>query len=232
MSPADRHPVRSYARLFRPDRRLYAVEGHRLPVPGGVPLRWLGWAAVALLTVLALSSRAPLLSGLLAGAAALLALGYGAERVTAMTAAAATAGVAQVVGYMLITLGWPIRLVVLPAAVATIATQATPDGRPAPRYAWSWIVAQLRPERRTLGRPVSVDADALAGRLAVAADHHGAGLRRARIVGPARVRFAIPVTLRQRRRRQTARLAAEAGPAAAEPVAVVLAAGQQLEVRR
>ena len=42
-------PIRSYQRIFRPERRIYQVEGRTLPVPGGVPLRWLGWATAALL---------------------------------------------------------------------------------------------------------------------------------------------------------------------------------------
>lgn len=234
MSPAeDRYPVRSYARLFRPDRRLYAIEGHRLPIPGGVPLRWLGWAAVGLLAALALSSRALVLSLLLAGVVALIATSCGSDRTTTIAAAFATAGGAQVTGYMLMTLGWPIRLLVLPAALATIATQATPDGRPAARYARSWVLLQLRPVRRTLGRPAGVDADALTARLPVAPDHHGQ-LRRARIVGPARVSFTVPVALRQRRR---GRLIVRPGGTAeaavgTEAAPLELAAGARLEVRR
>ena len=38
-------PIRSYQRIFRPERRLYSIEGRVLPVPGGVPLRWLAYAA-------------------------------------------------------------------------------------------------------------------------------------------------------------------------------------------
>jgi hypothetical protein len=233
MSPAeDRHPVRSYARLFRPDRRLYAIEGHRLPIPGGVPLRWLGWAAAGLLAVLALSSRAVVLALLLAGLMAAVAASCGSDRATTLAAASGTAGGAQVVGYLLATLGWPIRLLVVPAALATIATQATPDGRPAARYAWSWLLLQLRPVRRTLGRPAGVDADALTAGVPVAPDHHGA-LRRARIVGPARVRFTVPVTLRQRRRgRLIARPTDTTTDASAEAAALELAAGARLEVRR
>ena len=40
----DTHTIRSYQRIFRPDRRIYQIDGRRLPVPGGVPLEWLGWA--------------------------------------------------------------------------------------------------------------------------------------------------------------------------------------------
>ena len=36
----EREPIRSYQRIFRPERRIYHLEGRALPVPGGVPLRW------------------------------------------------------------------------------------------------------------------------------------------------------------------------------------------------
>ncbi|MGC1164723.1 MAG: hypothetical protein WA862_01300, partial [Solirubrobacterales bacterium] len=48
--------IRSYQRIFRPERRIYSIEGRPLPVPGGVPLRWLAYATAALLVVVALSS--------------------------------------------------------------------------------------------------------------------------------------------------------------------------------
>jgi hypothetical protein len=35
-----REPIRSYQRIFRPERRIYQIEGRALPVSGGVPLRW------------------------------------------------------------------------------------------------------------------------------------------------------------------------------------------------
>ena len=50
-------PIRSYQRIFRPDRRIYQIDGRRLPVPGGVPLEWLAWAFGALVVILVLSQR-------------------------------------------------------------------------------------------------------------------------------------------------------------------------------
>src|SRR5215218_11328408 len=45
--------IRSYRRVFEVDRRIYRVDRWALPVPGGVPLRALGYfAATALLMVL------------------------------------------------------------------------------------------------------------------------------------------------------------------------------------
>ncbi|MDO8213911.1 hypothetical protein [Conexibacter sp. CPCC 206217] len=234
MSPADRAPVRSYQRIFKPDRRVFAVEGHRIPVPGGVPLRWLGYAALALLAVLLLAARSPLLSVLLGLGVAATALALG-SRSTAAVAAVATFGATQVIGYMLATLDWPLRLLVLPAVVATFATQATPDGRAAHRFARSWIAAQLRPERRTLSRPLlDTTPGELAGVVAVAPDAHGPELRRGRVLGPALVRFARPVALRERRggRRGVRRVRGQLGGRRSRAVVrVELGAGERLEVR-
>ncbi len=54
--------VRSYQRIFRPDRRIYQVEGRRIPIPGGIPLVWLGYATATVLVVLLLGARSLLLS--------------------------------------------------------------------------------------------------------------------------------------------------------------------------
>jgi hypothetical protein len=232
MSPAeDRAAVRSYQRIFRPDRRLYAVEGHRLPVPGGVPLRWLGHAAVALLAIVVLSGRSPLASAALAAGVAIVALGYG-SRATALTAAVATFSASQVAGYMLATIDWPLRLLILPAALATLATQAAPDGRSAHRYARTWLATQLRPERRTLGRPVhhAETVASLSSRIPVASDAHGR-LRRSRVRGPALVRFARPVHLRARRGSGTRSVGLRPAARSRAVVRVDVAAGERLEVR-
>jgi hypothetical protein len=45
---AERLVIRSYRRVFEVDRRLYRVDRWALPVPGGVPLRGLGYFAVML----------------------------------------------------------------------------------------------------------------------------------------------------------------------------------------
>jgi len=144
-------PIRSYQRIFRPERRIYQVEGHVLPVPGGVPLRWLAYAAAALVAVLALSSGSlavPALFGLVSSAAG-LALG---GREEAGLAGLAAFVASWIVGVGLGLLDWPLRLVVVPVAVATLATQAAPDGRRADRFAASWLALRLAPRRRSLGR--------------------------------------------------------------------------------
>jgi hypothetical protein len=192
--------IRSYQRIFRPERRLYQVEGRRLPVPGGVPLRWLGWATATLLCVLVLSSGSASVALVAAAGAGLVGLAVGG-RAGALAAAALAFVAVPVLGFWLGLLDWPLRYLVLPALVATLATQATPDGRRADRFAWSWLTLRLAPRRRSLGRALP-----LAGRrqrpqawLWVAPDERSPRPRRARLRGPARVRFATPVTVRRRR---------------------------------
>src|SRR3954470_24270675 len=46
--------IRSYRRVFEVDRRIYRVDRWALPVPGGVPLRAVGYFAVAVLAVVIL----------------------------------------------------------------------------------------------------------------------------------------------------------------------------------
>src|SRR5829696_8796444 len=45
--------IRSYRRVFEVDRRIYRVDRWALPVPGGVPLRAVGYFAAALLAMIA-----------------------------------------------------------------------------------------------------------------------------------------------------------------------------------
>ena len=159
-------PIRSYQRIFRPERRIYQVEGHVLPVPGGVPLRWLAYAAAALVAVLALSSGSlmvPVLAGLTASAAGLALGGREEAGLTGISAFAA----AWLADIALGLLDWPLRLVVVPVAVATLATQASPDGRRADRFAASWLAMRLAPRRRSLGRalPATDTAHPIRGEL-------------------------------------------------------------------
>ena len=97
----------------------------------------------------------------------------------------------------------------LPVAVATAATQATPDGRRPERFALSWLALRLAPARRSLGRalPAPGSAQVLLGELWVAPDSGGPDLRRARVAGPAVVHLAEPASVRRSllRRRIVAR---------------------------
>lgn len=202
-------PIRSYQRIFAPERRIYPIEGRVLPVPGGVPLRWLAYATATLLGVLTLGSGSSAVPLLAAAGAALGGFSVDGPR-TAALAAIAAFGATWIAGTVVGFLDWPLRLLVIPAAVATLGTQATPDGRRADRYARSWLALRLAPVRRSLGRslpPVSA-IRLLGGQLWVVPDERQPELRRGRIEGPAMVFLAAPVAVRRaglRRRRLIAR---------------------------
>jgi TcpE family len=53
---ADSLTIRSYRRVFEVDRRIYRVDRWALPVPGGVPLRGLGYFAAAVAVVVGLGA--------------------------------------------------------------------------------------------------------------------------------------------------------------------------------
>jgi hypothetical protein len=61
--------IRSYRRVFEVDRRVYRVDRWALPVPGGVPLRAVGYFVAALLAVLVAGSL-PGVGELVAGVSA------------------------------------------------------------------------------------------------------------------------------------------------------------------
>jgi hypothetical protein len=226
--------VRSYQRIFKPERRIYQIDGRRLPVPGGVPLNWLAWAAGTLLVVLVLSARSPLFTLAAAGVAALVG-GEARGWRGALAAFAAVACVVQLAGVFLGWVEWPLRLLVLPGLVATGAGQLTPDGRSAHRYLLSRLLVRLRAGRRSLSRPVMVDGQVVewAPRVWVAPDHHSPVVEHGRVHGPAEVVFGRPVVLTRRRGRHVARPAANHRFREGEVVAEVvgLAAGQVLEIR-
>jgi hypothetical protein len=230
-------PIRSYQRIFRPERRLYAVEGRALPVPGGVPLRWLGWASGALVFVIALSSGSPLVLGLIATTASLAGLAVGG-RSAALLAAVGALAVGWLAGAVLASVDWPLRLVVAPVAVATLATQATPDGRRADRFAASWLALRLAPRRRSLGRALpAVGAPHLyGGELWVAPDERSPVLRRGRVGGEAIVSFAAPIAVRRAGARQRRLLVRPPRRRALRGEIVTarlaLGEGEALEVRR
>jgi hypothetical protein len=196
---ADREPIRSYQRIFRPERRIYQLEGRSLPVPGGVPLRWLGYATAALVAVLAIGSGSTTIGVLTALAAALVGFTIGG-RVSAALAATGAFAAFWATGFVLGLLDWPLRLIVVPVAVATLATQATPDGRRADRFAFSWLALRLAPRRRSLGwglPPAGTSQSLFWGGVWVAPDERSAQLRRGRVRGPATISFASEVEVRR-----------------------------------
>ncbi len=229
MSDPAPESIRSYGRIFRPERRIYQVEGHALPVPGGVPLRWLAWAALGLIASILLSSGSVLAPGFPALAAAAAGFSLGGKE-SAFLAGLGALLAAWAIGFGLGLLDWPLRLLVVPGALATLATQRAPDGRRAERFAASWLALRLAPRRRSLGRrcPPTGTALGTAAELWVAPDERSAKLGRGRVRGPARLAFAGPVRVGRSAlgRRKVARPAGEGRPAR-----LLLGEGEVLEVR-
>ena len=198
-----RETIRSYQRIFRPERRLHQIEGRALPVPGGVPLRWLGYAGASLLAVLVLAAGSLTVDVGLAGGAALAGAVVGGRE------GAGLAGVSALLaswlgGHALGLLDWPLRLVVIPAGVATLGTQATPDGRRADRFALSWLGLRISPRRRSLGRALPGEGAARVedASIWVTPDQHAPELRSARVRGEGAIAFSAEVNARRSRLRQ------------------------------
>ncbi|WP_027004816.1 hypothetical protein [Conexibacter woesei] len=225
--------VRSYQRVFRPDRRIYAIDGRTIPVPGGVPLRWLAYAATVAAGVAVIAGRSPVVA--LVGA--VLAYMSGARlgrRLEGATRAAVVGSTLTIVGWVVGVLDWPTRFVVVPAVAATALSQITPDGRSLHRHLWS--LAQVRiAGRRRVGEALPVRGQQTVTRAAVriARDEHRPTVVRGRVAGPCRVRFAEPVVLHRRRRgRAAATPVATAGRVRGAMVETVeLAIGERLELR-
>jgi TcpE family len=227
-------PIRSYQRIFRPDRRIYQIDGRRLPVPGGVPLEWLVWAFCALVLILVLCQRSLLFAVVIGTVAGLV--GVSSHGVLgALVGFLAGVALTLLAGVLLVWLDWPLRLVVCPGVVATLAGQASPDGRPAHRYLVSWLGVRLRAPRRSLERVLAADGTVgvWAPRVWVAADQHSPVLQHGRVRGPARLVFGKPVVVIPARRRFIVRPAEGHRVRSGERCAEVidLGEGQVLEVR-
>jgi hypothetical protein len=125
----------------------------------------------------------------------------------------------------------PLRFVVVPFGVALLGTQAAPDGRASHRFARDWLRLRLRSRRRCAGRTVPLDGEAVRwdGVLATRWDADAPALHGTRIRGPARITFAVAVSVSQRRRGRVVVRSRTQGP---RGDAVVIGAGQVLEVRR
>jgi hypothetical protein len=227
-------PIRSYQRIFRPERRIYQIEGRSLPIPGGVPLRWLAYATGTLLAVIALSAGSATVALAAAALAGIIGFGVGGREGAAIAALAALAAT-WLGGLVLGLIDWPLKLIVIPAAVATLGTQATPDGRRADRFALSWLAVRLAPSRRSLSRalPLPGLAHHLGGRLWMEPDERTPLLRRARLRGPAVVFFSVPIAVRRagKRRHLAQPPARRRGRSVSTTQRLVLGEGEALEVR-
>jgi hypothetical protein len=185
------HPIRSYQRIFRPDRRVYAIDGRRLPVPGGVPLEWLCWAFCSLIAVLVLSQRSIVLAGVVAVLVGVL--GASSRGATGAVIGGLAGFVAMLfAGVVLDWLDWPLRLLVAPGMIATLAGQTSPDGRPTHRYLASLAALRLRAARRSLDGAIGADGQqwVWAPQVWIAPDQHSPVLHHGRVRGPARLVFA------------------------------------------
>ena len=90
---------------------------------------------------------------------------------------------------------WPLRLVVLPAILATLARYASPDGRPTHRLLTGWISALLREGSAARERPDATVGEGWVPQVWVAPDEGSPVLHYGRVQGPARLVFARPVVV-------------------------------------
>lgn len=188
------HPIRSYQRIFKPERRVYAIDGRRLPVPGGVPLQWLGWAFCSLIVVLVLSQRSIILASVIAAIGGVLGAsshGWAGAVIGALAGFVLT----LLAGVALDWLDWPLRLLIAPGMIATLAGQSSPDGRPAHRYLTSLVSLRMRAARRSLDGAIPGEGEVhvWAPQVWVAPDEHSPVLHHGRVRGPARLVFAHQV---------------------------------------
>jgi hypothetical protein len=147
--------------------------------------------------------------------------------------AAATGVALTAAGLVVRLVDWPLRLVVLPAVVATALTQIAPDGRSVRRHLLSLARVRIAGRRRLGVALPAAGRRRLELAIAVAPDVHQPLLRRARVVGPCRVLFVEPVLVVWRRR-GTVRVVPVAGERRRRgPMVDVLsiAAGEKIEVR-
>lgn len=228
------HPIRSYQRIFTPDRRIYQIDGRRLPVPGGVPLEWLGWAFASLVGILVLSQRSIVLAvvlGAIGGVIGASSHGWRGAAVGGAVGFLATLSAGVLLGW----LDWPLRLLIAPGMIATLAGQASPDGRPAHRYLSALLALQMRAARRSLDGaiPANSETHVWAPQVWVAPDQYSPVLHHGRVKGPARLVFAHSVVAVPGRGRLVVRPAEGHKMRRGERLAEVieLDAGQVVEVR-
>lgn len=195
LKPArDLNPVRYYRRATRPRQRVYRRDGGRLAVLSRwVSFEWLAWAFAALVLVLVLSQRSIVLALVAGGIVAVLSAGAHGRQ-SMLRVGAAGFAVTLLAGEVLGWVAWPLRLVVLPALVATLARHASPDGRPTHQLLTRWVSARLREGDPTREQP-GVTGAVWAPQTWIAPDESSPVLHYGRVQGPARLVFAWPVVV-------------------------------------
>jgi hypothetical protein len=190
-----RNRVRYYRRATRrPRQSVYRGRGARLAgLSRWVSFEWLAWAFAALVLVLVLSQRS-IVFALVAGAivAVLSAGAHGRQGM--LRAGVAGFAVTLLAGEVLGWVAWPLRLVVLPAILATLVRHAAPDGRPVHRLLTGWVSARLREGDPARGRSGAAGG-VWAPQVWVAPDEGSPVLHYGRVQGPARLVFARPVVV-------------------------------------
>jgi len=188
----DQFQVRSYRVVFALERRIHRIDRWRIPVPHGIPLLGLAYAAAALLAVL-------VLSGL------------------------------PLIGAVLGLVAPPLRLVILPVAVAYLLTRWRPDGRPGHAAALAWLRHTTQPSRLSRFRPVAGTGRVVSlGELVLVPDERCARYRRAVVKGPCRLVLRCPARARARARRL--RICRAPGGPMLRGRVVELQAGERVEV--
>jgi hypothetical protein len=133
------------------------------------------------------------------------------------------------IGDVLRQLAPPLRLVIVPVALAYLLTQLRADGRPAHALAVAWVRHAVAPRRLAGFRPVpQVGRVVTMGELAAVPDERCARYRRAVVCGPARVMLRFPA--RAHARARTIRLRQAAGVPMLRGRVVELGLGQRMEI--
>jgi hypothetical protein len=186
--------IRSFRVVFALERRLFRIDRWRLPLPYGVPVRGIGYAAAALLAVLVVGS----LPG---------------------------------IGLVVEALPAPLRLVILPVAIAAIFARLRVDGRPAHRFLAALLRHRLGPSTLDAFQPVPRRGSVhrMNTNVLLADGLDAADYRPGRIKGPATVVLGLPASARQRGRRLE--LTPTQGRPLRRPKRISLKPGQSLVIR-
>lgn len=193
--------LRTYRRVFNVERRIYSIEGRQIPIPGGIPLRFLGWVTASLVAIVMLRSGSGLVMGICIVVGALIGRRR-AEWAGAAIGAVMGWAVFTVASFVLSLPDWPLAYVVMPFGVALFALAAEPDGRAPHRFVLSLLAWQLAPARSDgiAGVPaVGETRTYRASECYIAPDWRSPILRAGRLAGPAEVTFERGARVRRRR---------------------------------
>jgi hypothetical protein len=127
------------------------------------------------------------------GGIPLVGLGYWAVATVATLLALTTPVLGNVIGFF----GFLPTIVILPVAVAYVATRVAPDGRKTERFAVGFVTHWFRHKRHAGARQIPREGDAVKveGKVRTLWDMDSPVMRRGRVTGPATVRFHTPVEL-------------------------------------